>query len=110
MGSKKYKIVFAILIVLFLVLATSTLITSCKSTGPVTSSTAFPENCTILGRVTIKTDSEKSGYFILLEEAKRKFPGTDDVVNIIVDVERTNYFIFYKTQYKMSGIAIRFNK
>ncbi|MCQ2579345.1 MAG: hypothetical protein MJ159_01440 [Treponemataceae bacterium] len=101
---KKHGVLLAIMAVLLV-----SLFTSCKSTSPITSSTAFPENCTILGRVTITTDSEKSGYLVLLEEAKRRFPGTDDVVNIIVDVESTNYFVFIKKSYKMSGIAIKFN-
>ena len=65
-----------ILLIAVLAVLLVSLFTSCKSTGPITSSTAFPENCTILGRVTITTDSEKSGYLVLLEEAKKVNPKT----------------------------------
>lgn len=84
------------------------LLTGCKTSAPVSASTAFPENCTILGRITIKTDSQKSGYMKLLDAAKKQYPGCDDVVNILVDAETNNYFIFVKNTYTMSGIAIKY--
>ena len=97
----KKAIIFFVLIAVF----AAAVFTSCKTTVPVSASTAFPENCTILGRVTITTDVQKSGYIKLLEAAKKQYPGCDDVVNIIVDAERG----ILKSSFTMSGIAIKFN-
>jgi hypothetical protein len=77
---------------------------------PIASNTTFPADggkYKILGRVSIDKKTTKSGYYYLLKEANKKYPETDDVVNIVID-EHRSYFLFFtqKAHYIMSGIAI----
>ena len=105
-----------VLILSFAVVAM--LVTACTSVYmvPVSEHSTFPADGTkyeILGRVTVDTTKERSGFTRLLEAAKEQYPGADDVVNIVVDAKTTatTHFFFFTTTtntYVMSGIAIRY--
>ncbi len=94
------------------------MLASCTSVYmvPISEHSSFPadgQKYEILGRVTVDTTMEKSGYTRLLEAAKEKYPGADDVVNIVVDAKQkeTTHFFFFRTvrnTYVMSGIAISY--
>ena len=83
---------------------------SCVSNAPVQDSTSFPADSStykILGRVSIEGVSKENGYMKLLEEAQRKYPDCDDVVNIVVDAHQTFFQkLFHSGNYNLSGIAI----
>ena len=82
----------------------------CVTQIPFSASVSFPaeKDYEILGRVHYSGFAGHATYHKLLEEAKRQFPETDDVVNIIVDSKRRNFFIFYLDSFTMSGIAIKY--
>ncbi len=86
------------------------LFASCVSNTPDHDGTNFPADSstyTILGRVSIGGTSKANGYIKLLEEAQRKYPECDDVVNIIVDAHQTFFQRLFRTgNYNLSGIAI----
>ena len=86
------------------------LFASCVTNAPVGDSTSFPADAstyTILGRVSIEGASKSNGYMKLLEEAQRKYPNCDDVVNIVVDAHATFFQkMFGGGNYNLSGIAI----
>ncbi len=83
---------------------------SCVSNAPVLDSTGFPPDSstyTILGRVSIEGSSKDNGYMKLLQEAQRKYPECDDVVNIVVDAHATFFQkLFGGGNYNLSGVAI----
>ena len=58
----------------------------------------------VLGRVTIGGGSEQNGYIKLIEEAEKKYPESDDVVNIQVDRTRDG------KRFALTGIAIKYLK
>lgn len=86
---------------------------------PFSASVSFPAAGTykVLGRVDYVPSQTTAGYIDFLSYAKTVHPGTDDVVNILVDTEET-----YETNpmmpaglgnlvsadYVMSGIAIQY--
>lgn len=63
------------------------------------------ENCIVLGRVTVDAKTDKSGYTILMEEALRRYPDADDILNIIVDGKKG---FFGKTSYVMSAVVVKY--
>lgn len=83
---------------------------SCVTNAPAHDSTSFPADSstyTILGRVSIEGASSSNGYMKLLEEAQRKYPECDDVVNIVVDAHASFFQkMFGGGNYNLSGIAI----
>ena len=105
---------------IFSILIFSLLFVSCMTItymSPDKSDVSFPSDgkYEILGRTTIENSQTSAGYLLLLEAAKKQFPGTDDVVNIIIDKKSTTtikYFIFREVSYTymLSGIAIKFKK
>ncbi len=77
---------------------------SCRTTTPGYEHSQFPTDSSsykVLGRVTVRFREGKAAYYKLVEEAQKKYPGTDDVVNIMVDVEDGKNYV-------MSGIAIKY--
>lgn len=58
----------------------------------------------VLGRVTIGGGSKQNGYVKLIQEAQKKYPEADDVVNILVDRTRDG------KRYALTGIAIKYLK
>ncbi len=85
------------------------LIVGCSTYRPLTASTQFPADGSkykILGRVETKKKVDKSGYTLLLKEAKKEYPEADDVVNIVIDSYEKPGFFGKSYRYKMSGIAI----
>ena len=86
------------------------ILSGCTAIKPISSTTSFPADGSkykILGRVEIAKKTNKSGYSRLIKEAKKKYPGTDDVINIVIDEYKTS-FLFFTTgaNYIMSGIAV----
>lgn len=82
---------------------------SCTTMVPVSTNNYFPSdgNYEILGRVTVTTNRKKSGYLKLLDEAQKKYPKTDEIVNIMVDAKRTTLFLFFHHYtYTMTALAI----
>lgn len=79
------------------------------STVPVSTSARFPaegSKYVILGRVSLETPSNKSGYLKLLEAAKAQYPDCDDVVNVVVDGKIIPGLFRSRYKYIMSGVAI----
>ncbi|MDY3939823.1 MAG: hypothetical protein SOZ27_06075 [Spirochaetia bacterium] len=58
----------------------------------------------VLGRVTIGGGSKQNGYIKLIEEAEKKYPESDDVVNIQVDRTRDG------KRFALTGIAVKYLK
>lgn len=56
----------------------------------------------ILGRVTIKVDTDESGYLELLKACMDEFPECDDIVNIMVDYKEGAL----NDKYIMTAIAV----
>lgn len=56
----------------------------------------------ILGRVTIKVDTDESGYLELLKACMDEFPDCDDIVNIMVDFKEG----VLSDHYTMTAIAV----
>lgn len=56
----------------------------------------------ILGRVTIKIDTDESGYLELLKACMDEFPDCDDIVNIMVDFKEGAL----SDHYIMTAIAV----
>ena len=87
----------------------SGLLVGCTSITPVMANGDFPAegDYAILGRVMVVSETSKSGYSQLLEEAKELYPDCDDVLNIILDTKQTSFLFFRsKPKYIMSGIAV----
>lgn len=86
-------------------------LTSCSTFQPYDVSVSFPADgkYEVLGRVDYEGSMGIAGYGKLFEVAKTKYPGTDDVVNIIVDSKMVSFggLILSRT-YIMSGIAIKY--
>lgn len=82
----------------------------CATYIPYAASVSYPAqgDYEILGRVNYEGVVGQASYQKLLEVAKKQYPNTDDVVNIIVDAKRTNYLITYQDSFTMSGIAIKY--
>lgn len=94
--------------VLFAMAVTSAIsaFTACTTTVPGYAQGNFPhdsESYQVLGRITVHFETGKAAYYKLVEEAQKQYPGADDVVNIMCDVENN-------TDYILSGIAIKYKK
>ncbi|MBQ9538606.1 MAG: hypothetical protein IJU95_04995 [Treponema sp.] len=77
---------------------------ACRTTTPGYEHSSFPNDSSsyqVMGRVVVRFKEGKAAYYKLVEEAQKKYPGTDDVVNIMVDVEDGKNYV-------MSGIAIKY--
>lgn len=81
--------------------------TSCVSYQPVGMNDSFPQDCVVLGRVTLESRVSKAGYVKLLEAAQEEYPDAEDVVHVMVDTKRK---INGKTYYVMSGLAVKYNR
>ena len=42
-------------------------------------------NFEVLGRVTMEFRKNRSGFTLLMDEAKRQYPEADDIINILID-------------------------
>ncbi len=61
-------------------------------------------NFEVLGRVTMEARKDQSGYTMLMDEAKRRYPDADDIINILVDEKKGvigDYYI-------MSAVVIKY--
>ena len=99
---------FKAFIMLFLI----SILFGCATYAPYAASVSYPAqgDYKILGRVNYNGLVGTASYQKLLDTAKKQYPETDDVVNIIVDAKRTNYIIAIQDSYTMSGIAIQYLK
>ncbi len=94
-----------------LLVAGLSLLFGCTSVRPFQANSSFPPDRAykILGRVYYEGSIKRGGYLDLLEEAKKKYSETDDVVNIMVDRKEINIlFLIIIPKYKLSGIAIEY--
>ena len=86
------------------------LLSGCSTIKPISSTTTFPADGSkyeILGRVEIDKKTTKSGYTRLIKEAKKQYPNTDDVINVVIDEHKSSFLFFTtKAHYIMSGIAV----
>lgn len=64
------------------------------------------DNYDVLGRVSIKGE----GYLGLLDSAQRLYPGTDDVIGVIIDKKTFSIFWTFWSEYQLSGWAIRYKR
>ena len=109
MTKKKGKVLFVAVLAFF-----ASVIMGCMSMVPISEHSTFPADGSkyrVLGRVTVNTTKTRSGYTRLIEEAQKKYPNADDVVNIVVDSKQSSFFfgLFKSNTYIMSGVAIDYN-
>lgn len=64
------------------------------------------QNLTVLGRVKVEAKTEKSGYTLLMDEAKKQYPNADDILNILVDGRKSGRNVDY---YIMSTVVVKYN-
>ena len=113
-------------VVLILALVLGTLLfTGCESSrtittkNPLAAFVSFPAAGTykVLGRVDFAVDEDSGGYLDFLTYATSVYPDTDDLVNILVDMNQSYMYkssgfgeslTAYESKYKMSGIAIQY--
>ena len=99
------------LLMLVVVLTLSVTTVGCVSVSPVLYSSNPGIDYTILGEVTFSTRAgSQSGLNDFLAVARRQFPGTDFVKDVVVDRRVTQFLIFRFGQYNFSGTAIRYNR
>lgn len=63
------------------------------------------DNFEVLGRVTLEAATNKSGFTLLMDEAKKQYPEADDIINILVDGKKGP---FGKMEYIMSAVVIKY--
>ena len=95
-------------VIILLAAAVLFLAGACTTTQPVMAAVSFPDNCEVLGRVTLESKDSAASFARLLEEAQNLCPEADDVVNIIVDAKTTKTLFSTSYSYVMSGIAIKY--
>ena len=69
------------------VLAAALVFSGC-STAPIQGSSVVVTahtNFEVLGRVTMEFRKNRSGFTLLMDEAKRQYPEADDIINILID-------------------------
>lgn len=62
-------------------------------------------NFEVLGRVTVEARTDRSGFTLLMDEAKKQYPEADDIINILVDGKKGP---FGKVEYIMSAVVIKY--
>ena len=62
-------------------------------------------NFEVLGRVTVEARTDKSGFTLLMDEAKKQYPDADDIINILVDGKEGP---FGKMEYITSAVVIKY--
>jgi len=75
-------------------------VVGCKSTGPLMFSDAAPKEYTILGEVTYKATGRHKGLIDFLAEARKKYPDTDYIIDIMVDLRSDNALMYRGTAIK----------
>ena len=91
------------------------LILGCKTTTPYFYSFSEATAYTILGEVSYSSTDAilhmdiGAGYKDLLLAARAKYSDCDYVIDVMVDIKKTNYLFVRSTVYIMRGIAIRYN-
>ena len=95
------------LVVLVLVLGFVFL--GCVSTSPVFYSASSGTDFIILGEVTFRTSGGgQTGWTSFLEEARRQFPGTDFVIDVMVDHRETRFLFWRFHGFTYRGTAIQY--
>lgn len=88
------------------VLALALLFVGCSSFTPIQGNNVLAtDNFEVLGRVTMESESDRSGFTLLMDEAKNQYPEADDIINIIVDGKKEP---FGKVKYIMSAVVIKY--
>lgn len=80
----------------------------CSTFTPIQAVNNVPvtQNVTVLGRVNVvEAKTEKSGYTLLMDEAKKQYPSADDILNILVDHRKGPGGEYYR----MSAVVVKYN-
>jgi len=77
-------------------------VVGCSSTptGPFMFSDAAPKEYTILGEVNYKATGTHKGFIDFLAEARKKYPDTDYIIDIMVDVRSDKGLVYRGTAIK----------
>ena len=88
------------------VLAAALLFAGCSTFTPMQGNNVLAtDNFEVLGRVTLESSTDRSGFTLLMDEAKRQYPEADDIINILVDGKKG---AFGKVEYIMSAVVIKY--
>jgi len=94
-----------------LVLVFGMTVIGCTSTSPVIFSDNSTKEYSILGEVTYTAKSGgRQGLIDFLAEARKKYPDTDYIVDVMVDSKVTSFIIFTSHSYVYRGTAIKYKK
>ncbi len=89
------------------VLAAALLFVGCSTFTPIQGSSVVVTahtNFEVLGRVTVEARTDKSGFTLLMDEAKKQYPDADDIINILVDGKKG----LFGMEYIMSAVVIKY--
>ena len=89
------------------VLAAALLFAGCSTFTPMQGSNVVVTahtNFEVLGRVTVESRTDRSGFTLLMDEAKRLYPEADDIINILVDGKKG----LFGKEYIMSAVVIKY--
>ncbi|MBQ7365963.1 MAG: hypothetical protein IKA80_10055 [Spirochaetaceae bacterium] len=90
------------------VMVAALLFVGCSTFTPIQGSSVVVTahtNFEVLGRVTLEAATNKSGFTLLMDEAKKQYPEADDIINILVDGKKGP---FGKVEYIMSAVVIKY--
>jgi len=104
MGNKK-----KLLGILVMSLVLGFVVVGCTSTSPFIYSDNAHKDFTILGEVTYKAKSGgHQGLIDFLNEAKKQYPGTDYIIDIMVDSKVSSFLFSHSSSYVYRGTAIKY--
>ena len=97
--------------VLVLLLVVVILIIGCSTTTPIFYTDNPNKEFIILGEVTYRAGSGgRQGYIDFLAEAKRQYPETDYIIDVMVDGKITSFLWIFKSRSNIyRGTAIKYN-
>ena len=75
-------------------------VVGCKSTGPLMYFNAESKEYTILGEVTYKATGKHKGFIDFLAEARKQYPDTDYIIDIMVDLRSDGALMYRGTAIK----------
>jgi hypothetical protein len=84
-------------------------VVSCTTTEFVLYTDNSGKDFTILGEVTYKANTGgHQGLIDFLAEARKQYPDTDYVIDIMVDGKKTSFLFFHSSGYVYRGTAIKY--
>ena len=85
------------------------MVIGCTSTKPFIYSDNAHKDFIILGEVTYKAKSGgHQGLIDFLNEAKKQYPGTDYIIDIMVDSKESHFLFFSSYSFVYRGTAIKY--